>query len=622
MTTEQDQAFPIRRWKLKNFKSVEEADLELAPLTVLVGANSSGKSSLLQSILLIAQAAQDGPSPWLPLNGALVELGDVQDVIFAGKPPGEVRQSSGKKSKQFQIGAEFDLDASARPGFHLPGPEGRENNTRISWEAIFGSTTRGKDLGAAGLSSAKLVLEVCGEDEEWSYETKGSRRKELEIFSGGRYASGLGEILPLRGVISEFPRDHRRRTRRSARGFGSGPDVRNTAGLVQVGGVPLQHFFEVDRVDFEVREILERLERQHVRRSLPSRREKYESLDAKARKRIETEIALAIVKVLEASEATGARRGPVIKRSRELTQFFMDLSNHQTKRILKLVLKTYGKGEKVLAPADRGPGYSYGIEWVGGALAGFIARNVRYLGPLREDPRVVYPPTPGESEGKVGNKGERAVALLHAHGNDEIACFFHDDQPQHRCTLAEGVKHWLHFFGIAEAIETELRPRLGLEPHLNLPDVDRTLDMTAVGVGVSQIFPVLVMGLHSRPGSVLLMEQPELHLHPALQQRLGDFLLACARSGRQLIVETHSDHLISRLRRRIAEDDSNQLHKSLSIVFTERNEGSTSYRRVEVNRFGGIEEWPQGFFDQAAKESQLILRAGLAKKKQESEQSR
>ena len=62
--------------------------------------------------------------------------------------------------------------------------------------------------------------------------------------------------------------------------------------------------------------------------------------------------------------------------------------------------------------------------------------------------------------------------------------------------------------------------------------LELVLDLTSVGVGISQVVPVIVMCLLAPPGSLVLLEQPELHLHPALQQRLGDFLLACARAGR------------------------------------------------------------------------------------------
>jgi predicted ATPase len=113
-----------------------------------------------------------------------------------------------------------------------------------------------------------------------------------------------------------------------------------------------------------------------------------------------------------------------------------------------------------------------------------------------------------------------------------------------------------------------------------------------------------------------MLEQPELHLHPALQQRLGDFLLACANSGRQLIVETHSEYIVSRLRRRIAAAPEDSLVSTVEILFAEKDEqGDTHFRPVRANEYGGIEEWPKGFFDQTASEAQEILRAAVKKRK-------
>ena len=120
--------------------------------------------------------------------------------------------------------------------------------------------------------------------------------------------------------------------------------------------------------------------------------------------------------------------------------------------------------------------------------------------------------------------------------------------------------------------------------------LERKVTLDAVGVGVSQLLPVLVLCLLSEPGGVILLEQPELHLHPALQQRLADFLIAVARSGRQLIVETHSEYIVSRLRRRIAEDttEEDDLLAMSKIVFAERDRqtGLTTYREVEFSLTG------------------------------------
>ena len=146
-------------------------------------------------------------------------------------------------------------------------------------------------------------------------------------------------------------------------------------------------------------------------------------------------------------------------------------------------------------------------------------------------------------------------------------------------------------------------------------EINKKVDLTNVGVGVSQLVPVVVR-LLSEPGAVVLLEQPELHLHPAVQQRLADFLLACAKSGRQLIVETHSEYLVSRLRLRIAQDMEDRLLSMVSFIFVERDkQGQTHYNVVSPNRFGGLDpEAPKGFFDQTPQESQDILRAAIKKK--------
>ena len=173
---------------------------------------------------------------------------------------------------------------------------------------------------------------------------------------------------------------------------------------------------------------------------------------------------------------------------------------------------------------------------------------------------------------------------------------------------------WAAYLGIADEVNPVDLGRPGIELRVRPHDLDREVDLTAVGVGVSQLLPVLVLCLLSEPGGIVLLEQPELHLHPAIQQRLGDFLLACARTGRQLIVETHSEHLISRLRKRAAEDETDETVNLFTIVFAELEDGMTQLRPVRTNRFGGLEDWPHGFFDQGISEAREILELGLRKK--------
>jgi predicted ATPase len=135
-----------------------------------------------------------------------------------------------------------------------------------------------------------------------------------------------------------------------------------------------------------------------------------------------------------------------------------------------------------------------------------------------------------------------------------------------------------------------------------------------VGVGVSQVLPIVVMALIAPPDSILIFEQPELHLHPKVQTRLGDFLLSVACSGKQCIVETHSEYLINRLRLRSAEDETDALANVFSLYYVSKDNGSTRYTRIAINEYGAIPEWPDGFFDESPREAERILRAALKKR--------
>ena len=181
----------------------------------------------------------------------------------------------------------------------------------------------------------------------------------------------------------------------------------------------------------------------------------------------------------------------------------------------------------------------------------------------------------------------------------------------------EAVQKWGRRLRLLQTIRVVQEARVGNTITVETEGLDKEVPLDAVGVGVSQLLPVLVLCLLSEPGSMILLEQPELHLHPALQQRLADFLIAVARSGRQLIVETHSEYIVSRLRRRIAEDtsDEDDLLAMSKIVFAERDRqtGLTTYREVEFSPYGAIEEWPKGFFDQASEEEREIIRSGFKK---------
>jgi predicted ATPase len=162
--------------------------------------------------------------------------------------------------------------------------------------------------------------------------------------------------------------------------------------------------------------------------------------------------------------------------------------------------------------------------------------------------------------------------------------------------------------GLLSGVRSEERGKLGYELRLSVEGVRRPLDLTTVGVGVSQALPIVVLGLISSPGALLLFEQPELHLHPDVQATLGDFFLALVSAGRQLVVETHSEYLINRLRRRAATNPELGVPDAVRLYFFERAGSAAKVQSARIGVGGSMPDWPSGFLDTAAREVRELAR--------------
>jgi predicted ATPase len=131
-----------------------------------------------------------------------------------------------------------------------------------------------------------------------------------------------------------------------------------------------------------------------------------------------------------------------------------------------------------------------------------------------------------------------------------------------------------------------------------------------MGTGVSQVLPILVSCLLAEPGSTLIFEQPELHLHPRVQSRLADFFLSMALLGKQCIIETHSEYLIYALRYRISESllkNDESVQNAVKLYFADKKDGKTEFQEIKVNRHGELSAWPDGFFDERQKLSDRMM---------------
>ncbi|GAA3409080.1 DUF3696 domain-containing protein [Streptosporangium vulgare] len=128
------------------------------------------------------------------------------------------------------------------------------------------------------------------------------------------------------------------------------------------------------------------------------------------------------------------------------------------------------------------------------------------------------------------------------------------------------------------------------------------------GFGVSYSLPIIVAGLLTEPGDLLLVENPEAHLHPAGQSKLGRFLALVAGSGVHVVVETHSDHVLNGARLAVAQDRSLPAAEMIVHYF-----GQDETLPIQVNDKGELDRWPTGFFDQIESDLGRLARARRAR---------
>lgn len=238
--------------------------------------------------------------------------------------------------------------------------------------------------------------------------------------------------------------------------------------------------------------------------------------------------------------------------------------------------------------------------------------NVFYLGPLREYPSRHYVWS-GERPQDVGRRGELAVAALLA--SQQAKTILKPNYVQAKYSVAEHVAWWLTQLGVLHSFKLQPIAPNQKTYKVRIQRTQHSADVaiTDVGFGVSQILPVLTLCFYAPEYSTIILEQPEIHLHPAVQAGLADVLIdAIQRRKVQIILESHSEHLLRRLQRRIAEGalESN----SASLYFAENKTGQSELTTLQLDEFGNVLNWPENFFGDEM--GDLIAIAEAAMKRQ------
>jgi len=248
-----------------------------------------------------------------------------------------------------------------------------------------------------------------------------------------------------------------------------------------------------------------------------------------------------------------------------------------------------------------------------------LFRSLFYLGPLRTKPERLYSWTGMEPE-SVGYAGESTVAALLAAQGRKISLGYKKQAKPFEEIIALKLKE----MGLIEDFKVNpiSEQRQEYEVKIRIRGSEDWVDLPDVGFGISQVLPVLVQCFYAPAGSIILMEQPEIHLHPSAQSALADVMVDVIRSREngkprniQLIVETHSEHFLRRLQRRIAEEELSQ--EDVAAYFANISTTPAKLEPLQIDLFGNILNWPENFFGDEMEDAIQQAKAAMKRRMKE-----
>jgi predicted ATPase len=665
--------YELNKITLNNFRSINNQQIAIKPLTIVVGGNSAGKSSLLKAVLLMAQAQREKNIPGeVALNGSWVRLEQFKSVVHRGNT-----------DENITIGLNFSISHERRQVNRDLLLSTRSLNisewSYMTMNDLTGELNYEIEIGKTDRNRGVAMVRSC------TLENPGGRVEIRRPDQDGQSSVDMSGALRFQGQFDFSGRED--------------IDSADITGAILSGAVVTQCAVERRMIDELVEEIIRKAQSRFAFRSFSSRDqiidqqilEPDDYLDELFDLELRSDSSL---KHWTASDVAGLIMGQLIGRRLETSgaeatlELVEELGVEQVaadmaKTIFPTAVYVFDKiwsspdryptiskllrdavdnrAEKTgfesrMSDKDRAIGmfvnnaysdlkYSIGyIEqhfvevdpmWgtkisvisdkhqVVGAeeLDTFLSRSVHFLGPLRAAPSSAADYSRRGSDRGVGPEGQHLAYQLMM--NPIVSGFVWIDNSKDRQDLSVSIRevplsaamtYWVNELELATSVRAEEIPGVGDSIKLEVPGVETELSPNDVGVGVSQALPVIGAVLLANPGDLVVLEQPELHLHPDAQLQLAEFFVAAMNSGRRLLIESHSEHFLNKLRlmaARAETDVADELIEKVGFVFAERDtkSGVTEFREVQLTGDGSVQNWPSGFFDQgtnAAKELFLL----------------
>lgn len=224
-----------------------------------------------------------------------------------------------------------------------------------------------------------------------------------------------------------------------------------------------------------------------------------------------------------------------------------------------------------------------------------ITLDISYLGPLRETPHRYYEIT-DEIYSTVGLRGENTPNLLKANISKN----------------QKELNKWVKDFGFGDELKLNILSSNDLLYSICFKDakLNRETNISNTGFGASQILPLIVQAItSSKKESITIAEQPEIHLNPRLQGVLAELFVYMAKKDQRIICETHSEHLLMKLRTLVAE--KRLTPDLIAIYYVQKQNGESTIKEIPIDSSGRINpyDWPDGFFDDTLRQSLALAAA-------------
>jgi len=520
----------LKEYQISNFKPFAgPVNIPIKPITLIFGANSSGKSAIFQSLLMLKQTLEEGRDPNMSLlpKGNIVDLGSFREFIH---------NHDVSNSFSFKMTFSFPKDIFEAFDIDSYDDEAEILHKSISSETIGLSVTFSWNNGTSNIMIPAIDLYI------------GNDPKPIITYKiGEKNKSGSYEYE----FTGNF--DHK-----YWHTYWECFDEKKPEAFEK------QHDSDFDDLIRELEGMSDK-EKEKLRNKLEEYNRELNELKLKGNER-----------AVETYESFG---DDVLT----LKGFLPKLLNYMETK--------YFLWESTYEEDSRNPS-TFALT-VANLIRKFL-NDIEYIAPLREYPErfYIYGGNPLES---VGSSGKMVFDVLF-------------NNPE----LLTKVNKEFKRFGTDYELRLSRLSSEAFEPQLYNKSTDVAASFRDVGFGFSQVLPVIVQSMSSK-GKTLLIEQPELHLHPAFQAELGDLFIKSALGEQKntFIIETHSEHLILRLLRRIrettngelAEGDSPLKPEDVAVIYAKPTEKGTELIELRITEDGDFaDKWPDGFFAERAKE--------------------